>query len=105
MSQWFDTDDDDDDGTALCPAGVPASVVSILCPSTSLGSLNGGTEVSISCVQPTLSTAVNCICTINLQLTTIMSLVNGYRIKCQNYKRMAEREKEMKRREEKLGRY
>ena len=32
-----------------------------------------------------------------------MSLVNGYRIKCQNYKRMAEREKEMKRREEKLG--
>lgn len=32
-----------------------------------------------------------------------MSLVNGYRIKCQNYKRMAEREKEMRRREERLG--
>merc|ERR1712018_214837 len=32
-----------------------------------------------------------------------MSLVNGYRIKCQSYKRMAEREKEMRRREEKLG--
>ena len=34
---------------------------------------------------------------------TNMSLVNGYRIKCQNYKRMADREKEMRRREEKLG--
>ena len=32
-----------------------------------------------------------------------MSLVNGYRVKCQNYKRMAEREGEMRRREEKLG--
>ena len=34
---------------------------------------------------------------------TNMSLVNGYRVKCQNYKRMAEREGEMRRREEKLG--
>ena len=33
-----------------------------------------------------------------------MSLVNGYRVKCQNYKRMADREKEMRRREERLGR-
>ena len=33
-----------------------------------------------------------------------MSLVNGYRVKCQNYRRMADREKEMRRREEKLGR-
>ena len=32
-----------------------------------------------------------------------MSLVNGYRVKCQSYKRMAEREKETRRREEKLG--
>ena len=31
-------------------------------------------------------------------------MVNGYRVKCQNYKRMADREKEMRRREEKLGR-
>ena len=36
--------------------------------------------------------------------TTEMSLVNGYRVKCQNYKRMADREKEMRRREERLGR-
>ena len=32
-----------------------------------------------------------------------MSLVNGYRVKCQNYKRMADREAETRRREEKLG--
>ena len=38
-----------------------------------------------------------------MQYFTNMSLVNGYRVKCQNYKRMAEREGEMRRREEKLG--
>ena len=32
-----------------------------------------------------------------------MSLVNGYRVKCQSYKRMADREAEVRRREERLG--
>ena len=32
-----------------------------------------------------------------------MSLVNGYRVKCSSYKRMGDREKEGKKREEKLG--
>ena len=34
-----------------------------------------------------------------------MSLVNGYRVKCQNYKRMADREAETRRREERLGQW
>ena len=32
-----------------------------------------------------------------------MSLVNGYRVKCSNYKRMGDKEKQSKAREEKLG--
>ena len=32
-----------------------------------------------------------------------MSLVNGYRVKCSNYKRMGDKEKQDKTREEKLG--
>ena len=32
-----------------------------------------------------------------------MSLVNGYRVKCSSYKRMGEREKQDKAREERLG--